>query len=112
MTFRLTIYFILASLLITGCGSNFGDINTPPGAVTDVDVIYLLSTSITKTAYGYQEEGFFRHPASAGRYTTLVRNETMDKFAWGPATGRRFTPASLPSSNCMTRRYTTNSLNT
>ncbi|WP_295116985.1 SusD/RagB family nutrient-binding outer membrane lipoprotein [uncultured Chitinophaga sp.] len=84
MTFRLTIYFLLCCLLVTGCDGKFDDINTPPGEVTDVDVIYLLSTSITKTAYGYQDEAFFRHPASAGRYTTLVRNETMDKFAWGP----------------------------
>lgn len=86
MKFRLLLYiscYIITSLLCS-CDKNFEKINTPPGGISDVDPIYLLSTAITRTAYGYQEDGFYRHPASAARYITLVRNETMDKFAWGP----------------------------
>lgn len=89
MIARPLILCLLSCLLFTGCTKNFDDINTDPGAKEDVDAVYLLSTAITRTAYAYQEESIYKHPASAARYVTMVRNETMDKFAWGP---RDWTP--------------------
>ncbi|UYQ91896.1 SusD/RagB family nutrient-binding outer membrane lipoprotein [Chitinophaga horti] len=83
------IYCLLAAMLFTCCDAGFDEINTDPNVVNDVDAVYLLSTAITKTAYSYQDEAYYRHPASAGRYVTLVRNENMDKFSWGP---RDWTP--------------------
>ncbi|RAJ10955.1 SusD-like starch-binding protein associating with outer membrane [Chitinophaga skermanii] len=79
-----SIIILLCLLVVTSCKHDFEEINTNPYGFNDVEPKFLLSTAITKTAYELQHVSVLDHPGEAGRYITMVRNETMDKFLWGP----------------------------
>src|SRR6186713_3034961 len=69
-------------LLLPACTKNFTDINNDPNTADKVSPQYLLSTTLIKTAYPYQQEAFMGKPAEAARYITKVRNEEDDLFDW------------------------------
>ncbi len=74
----------LAGFLLTsfGCTADFEEINTNPNAGEKADDVYYLTKIIISTAYDYQKEAYMGKPASAGRYTTRLRNAGDDTFGW------------------------------
>lgn len=86
MMFKLNKYaiYLIILLFMAGCREGFNQINTDPRQPVDIKPGELLSTVITKTAYEWQNFAFMDHGGVAGRYITMVRNESMDKFNWGP----------------------------
>ncbi|RFS21930.1 SusD/RagB family nutrient-binding outer membrane lipoprotein [Chitinophaga silvatica] len=73
----------LFGAVLASCTKGMEQMNVNPNESTNTQPEYLLSTVMSGTAYGYQQDAYFDKPASAGRYITMVLNEGNDKFNWG-----------------------------